>query len=132
MLKENLIRYRLIIIDEEGKVFPYEREIGKMHHDCLMEFLEEKKLNRMNIAEILDAGCVQLYNMDNGVYQFFMPDTLNDDQIYTLEYLTNFFEGLKELRVDKLDGKHFEFTDNFEKNFSEFVLQSYCDKGKSK
>lgn len=67
-----LNKCRIIIVDKEGKIFPYIWEVGKQHQDCLNEFAEEKFYQFSNIDDIIKQDNSIFYGRYDNDFALFL------------------------------------------------------------
>ncbi len=124
---ENVKQYRVIIIDQEGQIFKYKKQLEQLHQDCYNEFALEKKYYEKdrNIKEIVKRGNVVISNLAEDYFAIFMPPSLSDSQLYMLELMEDTLNQVKEIYSEFLDGKSFESFNNAGTHFLKTAVQYY-------
>lgn len=147
---KKLIDSRLVIIDSDANVIEYPK-FGMMHQDCLDDFVEEKnksrnanndnndKLKSSDRDYLVSKGNIIFYHSIEGMFGIFLPEKLTAEQLYQLDYIENWLDGVIYLHAIKgLGEKREEFLfdidngDNIKERFSNEVIQSYYQKSKKR
>lgn len=123
----------LIFIDKQGQITRYERTAGIQHNDLLHQYQKIKhydEVDRTDIAKNKQEILFYIYNKDQAAA--FLPKTLTDEQLYSLELLQDGMDSLQLLEVRKYkeqDYQDFILTgDDIADQFSNEVIQSYFTK----
>lgn len=125
---DDLNKYRLAIVDEDGNLFSFERKIGQMHQDCILEYTKSKNIQTTNIETLVKSGHCLFYNLNNKNFATFLPNELNIMQQYTLEYLTNYMQNISEMQVVYENGDSVDLENNISNKFSSIALEKYYNK----
>ena len=125
--------YNLVVVDQEGEIYRYERLIEDRHQDCLVDYQKKKNYptsDRVAIARDMGDALFYMYNQTQAAG--FMPKEISDDQLYALEVLQMEMDDLRLLEIRKFrDNDYQDFCltgDNIGEQFSTVVLQSYFEK----
>lgn len=126
----SILEDMVVIVDNEGEIFKFPFEFEKRHQDYLDEFSKIKGYEYSNLNYIYNLNNIVIYHLGNGVVVMYLHYNLNQDQLYALDYIENWLDGVKYLEVEKSIGgrsKEYLFKENIRENFSNVVLQSYYD-----
>lgn len=126
----SILEDMIVIVDDKGEIFKYPFEIGKRHQDYLNDFSKIKGYEHSNLNYIYNLNNVVIYHLGNGVVVMYLHSNLNKEQLYALDYIENWLDGVKYLEVEKSNGgrsKEYLFEENIRDNFSNVVLQSYYE-----
>lgn len=132
---KNILDYRMVILANDGKIIEYPIEPSFMHRDCLDSFAHEYGYDYSNMEDLTKKGNVIFSNCGNKILGVCMPEHLNGQQLYMLDYLENWLEEVEVLDVRKQVGEKFEaflFVGNIRKHFSEEIIQLYYSSDKTK
>lgn len=131
---EKLTNYGIVIVDKEGKVFSYVREIGHLHQEYLEKYSRLKGYTTSDRVEIAKGGDSVFYICDRKNILGFLPAELGEKQTEALETISNGLEELDLFAVRKFNenGYHdYNLKQNISQEFSN-ILSTNQENRKSK
>lgn len=135
---KKLVDSRLVIIDSDANVIEYPK-FGIMHQDCLVDFAKKNKYEYSTEDYLVSKGNIIFYHSIEGMFGIFLPEKLTTEQLYQLDYIENWLDGVIYLHAIKgLGEEREEFLfdidngDNIKERFSNEVIQSYYQKSKKR
>ena len=126
-MSKNILDYRLVILDNNAKIFTYSFSFG-MHQTCLDDFASKMGYEYSNAKDLVANGNVIFINAGNNILGIYLPDVLNNEQLYQMDYIHNWLDKVEMLDAIKfgVNGEvYYQCTDNIPKYFSEEIIQSY-------
>lgn len=123
-----LLDYRLVILTHSNKIELYDIEIGKGHDEVLGEFANKYGYQQHHPVYLANQGNSIFYNVGNYSSVAYLPHVLDEERLYTLDYIQNWLDGIQYmevLKVGKNNNEIFILDKDIKKRFSEEVIQSY-------
>ena len=128
---KDILKYRLVIIDNDGEIIKYPWKIGLGHQDCLDEFSRVKGYDYSSYDFLIQEGNCLFYNCGLNMLVVRLPKDLNESQLYAIDYIENFLDNVTYMEVSKGLGKEqkeYIFDRNIRENFSMEIIQSFYNK----
>ena len=128
----NLMDYRMFILTKDNHIKFYDVEIGKGHDECLNDFANKCGYSSHRTDYLVSKGNSIFYNVGNNMSVVYLPNELDEDRLYTFNYVSNWLYDVKYMEVSKQGNdtqKEQEFILNGDvcTKFSNEVIQSYYE-----
>lgn len=133
-MSNDILEYRMVILDNVGELIKYSFDFG-MHQSCLDDFANTKKYSYSSRDYIVGNGNGIFYNFGNQMVGVILPEKLNFEQLYSLDYIENWLYNVSYMEVvifGKDKKEEFIFEEDIQNNFSKEVIQYYYNNIKKK
>lgn len=133
-MSNDILEYRMVILDNDGEVIKYSFDFG-MHQSCLDDFAIVNKYLYSNKEYIVSNGNGIFYNFGNQMVGAILPEKLNFEQLYSLDYIENWLYNVSYMEVvilGKDKKEEFIFEEDIQNNFSREVIQYHYNNIKKK
>lgn len=133
---QGIFENRVVILDTEGNIVKYSYDFAQ-HQSCCFDFAEKNGYEYSGVCYLAKRGNGVFQMMGNDNLVAFLPDKLNDMQLYGLEYMGNFLDNIEYLRVGKVNDKeqiieeYMGVGDEVIKTFNDIIM-SYYNNSKSR
>ena len=124
---KNLLDYRLVILTNDNHIKTYNIELGVGHAECLERFADSYGYYFYRLDYLVSKGHSIFYNVGNNMSVAYLPVELDEDRLYTLDYLCNWLDKVDYMEVLKGDDQCFILDDDVMNKFSNEVIQSYYE-----
>ena len=134
---KNILDNRVVIVDVLGNVIEYPYEYAQ-HQDCYDDFQKRKGYEFSNVTYLARRGNAIFQMMGNDTLVAFLSDKLNEEQLYKLDYIVNWFYKVRYLEVGKVNEKE-QIIEQYKasgedviKTFEDIIQSYYSKKNKGK